>query len=681
MKHLMVCREYPPGPLPPGGIGTYTYHMARLLADAGETVHVIAQRWEGAPRKVSESCGGNLVVHRVSLEEPADRSPVGETRLLRGLLQSDCPSQAFSWQAARIAESLVQDERIDLIEAPEWEAPLYYFQLRRALGMGPRRQPPCLVHLHSPSELIFRHNNWDVTLADFLPLKQCEEYSVRAADALLCPSRYLALGARQLFGFTDADVSVIPYPLGDSPSLKRSPDVWSRDSICYLGRLEARKGIIEWVDAAVDVARSRPQLTFEFIGSDTSLSGAAGQGVFDYLIGRIPHELRQRFRFHGSRERAAILKALAGSPVAVVPSRWENLPYSCIEAMSSGMPVLATRTGGMAELVTDGQSGWIAPQATAADLASTLRRVLDTPAAKRAAMGREAEKAVRAICGNQSVLERHLELRARVVEDLPQRSRSIPGPPSPIPSSPDRKGVGVVVSCFDSPQSLAGCLASIANQTQPAERVVVSVDSRLQAAAQSIVGRFPGAEILVTGSSGAPTVAARHLFSSAPLLRAVVFVQENARLERHYLAVAEQVFACHPGLGLMSSFIAPGASRHPLRTPQQAESAICVAKRAEAVLAGLGMHDAPGSWATVTYPEVLVSAGPAPPARTPPAARRKRYSAVALAQRGSTSIAWTWFLAAPFAEKARCLRRIMTQPRRTAQWIAWLLRGAALKAR
>lgn len=685
MKHLMVCREYPPAPYPPGGIGAYVSHMARLLAEAGETVHVIAQRWEGAPHKLVESYGGNLVVHRVSLDEPAGResaSVAGEARLLKALLNSDCPSQAFSWQTARIAESLVEDEGIDLIEAPEWEAPLYHFQIRRALGLGPRRQPPCLVHLHSPSELIFLHNQWDVTLTDFLPLKQYEEHTIRAADALVCPSRYLARGVRQLFALKDIDISVIPYPLGDTPTIERAPDVWSRDSICYVGRLEARKGITEWVDAAVEVGLSHPALTFEFVGSDTSLTGAAGESIRAHLDRRIPHTLRQRFRFHSSQPRKTLWKLLAESPVAVVPSRWENLPYSCIEAMSTGMPVLATGTGGMAELVTDGQSGWIAPKATASDLASTLRRVLDTTATKRAAMGRAAGKAVRAVCGNQAVLERHLELRARIATTPAQRSSWIPARTGGMTPAVDHQGMGVVVTCFDSLEWLPGCLASIANQTQPARPVVVAVDNRHRAAAQSIAARFPGCDIIATDPDQARTLAAKHLLSQAPLLRGAVFLCESVRLDRSYLATAEEVFMRQPGVGRMSSLIGYGASGNEWKLMPSAALDVCMAIRAEAVLADAMCHAVEAEWAVVTYPEMLASVCPPACERTvSSAASQRRYSAVALSQRGSAKIAWSWFLAAPFAEKARWLGKVMMQPRRAAQWIAWQVRGAALKAR
>ncbi|MGH7452200.1 MAG: hypothetical protein ACRENG_12705 [bacterium] len=63
MKHLIICREYPPAP--GGGIGTYVCNIVRILAEAGESVHVIGQLWEGVEKEIEESCNGRLIIHRV----------------------------------------------------------------------------------------------------------------------------------------------------------------------------------------------------------------------------------------------------------------------------------------------------------------------------------------------------------------------------------------------------------------------------------------------------------------------------------------------------------------------------------------------------------------------------------------------------------------------------------------
>src|SRR6186997_1964210 len=158
MRHLIVSRELPPAAYPAGGIGTYVANISRLLSDAGETVHLIGQRWLGAPDERVEECDHRLVTHRVSADQALDGSSP-EVALLHG---TSFPAQAWGWNAALRAEQLVEAHGIDVIEAQEWEAPLYYFLLRRALGLGPSRQPPCIIQLHSPSEFIWRSNKWSI---------------------------------------------------------------------------------------------------------------------------------------------------------------------------------------------------------------------------------------------------------------------------------------------------------------------------------------------------------------------------------------------------------------------------------------------------------------------------------------------------------------------------------------
>lgn len=410
MKHLILCREYPPAPS--GGIGTYVDHIAALLAGAGETVHVIGQLWAGAEQPVEVSHGGRLTVHRLPYLDWHGDGPCFDPfdPTLNGLFRSDFPPLAFAWQAALLVERLVDSEEIDVIEAQEYEAPLWFFQLRRALGLGPRRQPPCLIHLHSPTEPIAVHNEWDRSRPDVAAAMRLEEETIRAADALLCPSAFLARQAEERYGLPGGSVRVIHLPLGGGQSIERSPEVWERGSVCYVGRLERRKGVLEWIDAAVQVAREDPAARFEFVGPNVlGLARISGEALVDQ---KIPPELRDRFVFHGSRPRAELPRFLAGARIAVVPSRWENFPNTCVEAMISGLPVLATRQGGMAELIEDGESGWLADAATPEALASALRRALAAPPERLREMGARAAATVDVECDNGRVLAQHLAFRS-----------------------------------------------------------------------------------------------------------------------------------------------------------------------------------------------------------------------------------------------------------------------------
>jgi len=563
MKHLILSREYPPAPYPAGGIGTYVRTITELLAETGETVHVIGQRWEGADRAVEVRGGGRLVIHRV-----ASGDPDGTDGEALGLLDTHLPAQWFAWRAGRLAETLIEREGIDVIEGQDWEAPLYYLLLRRALGLGPERRPPCIVHLHSPTEFIFRANDWELDRPDYLPLKRAEEYVIGAADAHLCPSRFLARQAAAHYGLPGDSIQVIPLPLGVPSVHERPSEVWRRGTVCYVGRLEPRKGVLEWVEAVVSVARDYRDVEFELIGAD--LPYTDGVSVRQVAVARIPEALRHRFRFRGPLERHEIARHLAAARAAVVPSRWENFPNTCVEAMASGVPVIASPNGGMPEMVTDGETGWIAATATPAGLAAALRRALETPPHVLASMGRAAAQTIRRLCDNRSVVAAHMECRARVARQGAQRSLCLP-PNLPwtlsrpaTPPAPRRPGAGsgiaVIVTSMADGDALADALTSIASQTLMPVAVALVVEDPIPPAALPavewarargwIVASIRERDRATAANAG---VAAVRRTGAAPF--AWVFMEDCDRLGPGATAAYAATFAHRVDVGLVSSWV------------------------------------------------------------------------------------------------------------------------------
>jgi glycosyltransferase involved in cell wall biosynthesis len=414
LTHLFLCREYPPAPHPPGGIGTYVQRIAAALADAGETVHVIGQRWRGAPEARVEARQGRLVVHRVPLDAPLpELLEDDEARQTRAaLLRSACPVQTFAWQAARQAGALHRHHGVDVVEGADWEAPLAFCLASRSRE-GTRR-PRYVVHLHSTSEQIYAANQWDRSVADFAPLARLEAATIRGADALLAPSCYVADEARSRYGLATSRVTVIPYPVEVGRPLDRDVETWRTGGICHVGRLEPRKGVFEWVQAWA--MAGPPDLPLHFAGGDTPLDVDGGASVERALIGALPPPARRRVHFHGSLDRAALEAVLATCWAAVVPSRWDNLPYSCLEAMASGLPVLVSPHGGMREVVRDGVSGWVAADATVDALAAALRRAMEVPPEERRRMGDAATADVAARCDATRIARRHLDLKRTLVD-------------------------------------------------------------------------------------------------------------------------------------------------------------------------------------------------------------------------------------------------------------------------
>jgi glycosyltransferase involved in cell wall biosynthesis len=572
LRHLIICPEYPPAPIPPGGIGAYVHHISTLLSEAGETVHVIGPLWEGAPRRTEEACGGKLVIHRVSHDEPLRRGvgPAAPMRETAGLLRSDFRGQCFSWQAGQLAEILVDEAGIDVIEAQEYDAPLYYFLLRRALGVGPKRQPPCFTHLHSPTEFIFRSNGWDMWRPDYLTAKRLEDFTISTADALLCPSRYLARRVEAHYGLGPDSVLVIPLPIGDTPVIERAGAVWSGGTICYFGRLEPRKGVIEWVDAAVAVADEHPSAQFEFIGAD--LPYTSGLTVRQHVEGKIPDRLKPRFHFRGSKPRVELSRFLGQARMAVVPSRWENFPYTCVEAMCSGIPVIASPEGGMAEMIRDGETGWLANNAGSDGLAAAARRALATLPSRIEEMGRQAAVDIRRQCDNGKIVESHIEFRRRVLDRGTNRSLrlpvNLPWAPRPlsdesarrVPRSGSAEGLAFIVDGSNGRGSTDRCLKSIEQQTRaPAAAVLITDSPHCDGVRKALRSAYRVRWEVSEGRGGSPAKAKNEGIGAAlstgadPV--AFAFLDAADRLDPRFAETCESVFRHCPEVGLVSSWM------------------------------------------------------------------------------------------------------------------------------
>lgn len=567
MKHLLLCPEYRPAPIPPGGIGTYVAHIARLMAEAGEEVHVVGMRWAGAPIAREEQLGGRLVIHRVSPDEPMrvrGRSRTTARAELSGLHEGRQRAQRFALQSAALIERLVSTEEIDVIEAQEYDAPLHIYQLRRALGLGPPRLPPCIIQLHSPSEFIFRHNEWDMGSRDFQMRKRSEDFSIGTADALLCPSRYLSRQAEAHYGLPDGRITVLPLPIGETAEQHRPLASWEAGVICYVGRLEPRKGVIEWVEAAVAVAEDHPEARFEFVGADLPYTN--GRTVKQHLLARIPRRLRHRFTFHGSRPREDVMAILGRSCAAAVPSRWENFPNTCIEAMCTGTPVIATREGGMAEMIEDGQSGWLAARADPAGLAEALRRALATPPRRRAEMGACASRRIRAMCDNARTLTAQLAFRREVAERGACRSLALP-PTLPwarqrldhvrpaVRPKEERRGCGIVVTCRG--DGLDRALAHVSAQQEPPTAVVVVVEAGADLSASAPCARRDGWVVLEVEGVGRGIAAmrnagARHLLRNNPSLGSLLFLDEHDRVGHRLIQLAARVLDRTPEVAVVT---------------------------------------------------------------------------------------------------------------------------------
>jgi len=180
-----------------------------------------------------------------------------------------------------------------------------------------------------------------------------------------------------------------------------------------LASLHERKGQDVLLEALVHVRVPAGRRLHWFLGGEGPLLEPLREQARQLVAGR-PEELS----IHIPGERVEPASLLPAADLFCLPSRREGLGVALLEAMAVGIPVVASRVGGMAEAFVDGESGLHVEVADPAGLAEALSQLLDDPDLARE-LGRagrarvEAEFDIRRMCESTEALYRELAAKER----------------------------------------------------------------------------------------------------------------------------------------------------------------------------------------------------------------------------------------------------------------------------
>ncbi|HKO56448.1 MAG TPA: class I SAM-dependent methyltransferase [Thermoanaerobaculia bacterium] len=372
------------GPFKNGGIGTAMTGLAELLAADGVAVTVLYTGTMWAP-------GLNVGEWRRRYAEIGIELETLSIDALRGL---EGPMRDEGFGLPWLVYRYLAERRFDVIHFNDCcgEGSLSLAAKKLGLAFG---DSLLTVALHSPSEWVLELNQTLPTSRLLAAFQYAERLSVRCADLLWSPSRYLLdwIGER---GFTVPDRAYLQrYAMPLTPFLsprggERVPKAGEAPfpavqygaapvpkEIVFFGRLEERKGLRRFCNA-IHLLRDELAargISVTFLGKPATCAGIPS---LDYIARRAASWQFPTRTLTDLGQPEALEYLRGGERLAVMPSPFDNSPCTVYEALAWGVPFLAARTGGIPELVAAEDRGRVlfhdSTEALRAALAGVMER-------------------------------------------------------------------------------------------------------------------------------------------------------------------------------------------------------------------------------------------------------------------------------------------------------------------
>jgi N-acetyl-alpha-D-glucosaminyl L-malate synthase BshA len=365
-----------------GGSGVIAAEVATSLAHRGHRVHVFS---DAPPGRLDRSHDG-VAFHRV--EAPAYPQ-----------LGHDLYTLALASKIIDVARR----EGLDVVHA--------HYALPHAVSAELARQVLAAERPASAPRVVTTLHGTDTTLVGidptFLPLTR---FSVLGSDAVTVPSLWLAEVTRRNLDLPPAlSIDVVPNFVDTSRFEPTDSPPAAPPVIVHVSNFRALKRVTDVVRVFAIVRASRP-----------ARLRLVGDGPERAAVEALARSLGVAGDVELVGERDDLPASLTDAAVFLLPSETESFGLAALEALSCGVPVVASRVGGVPEVVPDGEVGFLHAVGDCAGMAASTLRLLDDPGL-RARLGRAARAHAEAHFRAPPVVDRYEAIYARVLA-APRRS-------------------------------------------------------------------------------------------------------------------------------------------------------------------------------------------------------------------------------------------------------------------
>jgi len=188
----------------------------------------------------------------------------------------------------------------------------------------------------------------------------------------------------QHYGADPSRIAVIPCGVdtnlflpGDQAAARAALGLDDQPRLLYVGRLAPIKGLETLLDAMARLRASGTPVHLSIVGGDADEPLNGHEGALRARLARL--DLGGTVTFVGAQPQERLRAWYVAADATVLPSHYESFGMVALEAMACGIPVVASRVGGLQTTVRDGVTGLLVRESDPAALAGALDRLLGDP--------------------------------------------------------------------------------------------------------------------------------------------------------------------------------------------------------------------------------------------------------------------------------------------------------------
>lgn len=361
-----TCPLAPLGGWETGGMNVYVRELCRGLGRMGVATDVFTRRQDPDVPTVVELGNHARVIH-VDAGAPRHRDKYA--------VVDDLPEVACNVQRYRNFVGA----RYDLIHSHYW------LSGRLATLFKEHWRAPVVAMFHTLGALKNRVAQDSAELEQQIRV-DIERRTMATADRLIAATEIDRSHMLEAYGANPRKISIVPggvnldtFGPGSRAKARQQLGLGPEPTLLFVGRIQRLKGIDILIRAAASLREENGPLRVLIVGGTGQQSGEEHREIARLQEITRSLDLGSVVRFVGAVEQPQLANYYRAADVTVMPSTYESFGLVAVESMACGTPVVASRVGGLATVVRDGENGALVPWRDPRLFAERIRAILTDP--------------------------------------------------------------------------------------------------------------------------------------------------------------------------------------------------------------------------------------------------------------------------------------------------------------